>query len=239
MQLTTPPLSPKIIHALANLNIYTQEDIQECNPCRAFLLLKKMGLGVTKTVFWQLVALSLDKAVSDLNNNEREYWLTSLHATPPVALFPTKQNMVCFMQQALIQAQSAADAGEVPVGAVVVYQNQIIAQAHNSCIEQCDVSAHAEISALRQAGSILGNYRLHECDLYVSLEPCIMCASAILQARIARLIFAATEPKTGAAGSILNLFAQKKLNNHTAILSGILADESRLILQNFFALKRV
>ena len=142
------------------------------------------------------------------------------------------------MQAALVQAALAAEAGEVPVGAVVVHCGNIVAQAYNRCVADCNVSHHAEILALAQAGQVLGSYRLNECDVYVSLEPCAMCASALMQARVARVIFAASEPKTGAAGSVVNLFANKVLNAHTAVLGGVLADEAQAILQQFFQSKR-
>jgi hypothetical protein len=102
----------------------------------------------------------------------------------------------------------------------------------------CNISHHAEIQALAAAGQVLGNYRLNECDVYVSLEPCAMCASAMIQARVARVVFAAHEPKTGAAGSVLNLFSNNQLNQHTAMLGGLLADEAKQQLQAFFRLRR-
>ena len=143
-----------------------------------------------------------------------------------------------WMRLALQAAHEAAARGEVPVGAVVVHRGEIIAQAHNRCVADCSISHHAEIQALAAAGQALGNYRLNECDVYVSLEPCAMCASAMIQARVARVVFAAHEPKTGAAGSVLNLFANKQLNQHTAILGGVLADEAKQQLQAFFRLRR-
>ena len=153
------------------------------------------------------------------------------------ALFPPLPEMERLMSAALAEAQKAADAGEIPVGAVVVKDGAIIAAAHNRCIASRDVSRHAEIAALAAAGQILGNYRLAECDLYVSLEPCVMCAGAILQSRIRRLVYAADEPKTGAR-SLLNLFADKRLNSHTAVRGGILAGQARQMLQDFFRLRR-
>ncbi|ULJ69868.1 tRNA adenosine(34) deaminase TadA [Wielerella bovis] len=238
MKLTTPPLAPKVIDALANLQIHCVRDLQKINPCRAFLLLKKSGLSVTQSVFWQLVALCSLKTVQDLTAKQRAYWLQQLRNTPPVAIFPTKNQMETYMHAALFQAALAAKIGEVPVGAVVVHRGEIIAAAHNRCIADCNISHHAEIQALAQAGQVLGNYRLNECDVYVSLEPCVMCASAIVQARVARVIFAAREPKMGAAGSVIDVFANKQMNVHTAVLGGILADEAQTILLNFFRLRR-
>lgn len=143
-----------------------------------------------------------------------------------------------FMQLALIQAQRARDLGEVPVGAVVVKEGVIIATGYNQPIGRHDPTAHAEIMALRAAAEKLGNYRLPGCDLYVTLEPCAMCCGAMLHARLARVVFGATDPKTGAGGSVVNLFAHEQLNHHTEIVGGILAIECGAILKSFFAERR-
>jgi len=143
-----------------------------------------------------------------------------------------------FMQLALAQAELAAAQGEVPVGAVVVHQGQVVAQAHNAPIGLNDPTAHAEVLALRAAAQHLGNYRLEDCTLYVTLEPCAMCAGAMLNARLPRVVWGATEPKTGAAGSVLNVFAQAQLNHHTQQLGGVLAHQSTALLQAFFQSQR-
>ncbi len=143
-----------------------------------------------------------------------------------------------YMARALSEARLAARRGEVPVGAVVVYQGQIIAAASNAPVQTHDPTAHAEILALRAAAAQLGNYRLAECSMYVSLEPCAMCASAVMQARLKKLVFAAPEPKTGAAGSVLDLFADRRLNHQTQVESGLLAAQSRALLQTFFKARR-
>lgn len=235
---STPPFSPKVVKILSDCRIRTRQDLQAASPSVAFLLLKASGLRVTKSVFWQLVAFSLDKNAWQLSDEERVFWTKTLNNTPPVARFPSEETMQHFMREALFQAALAAKHNEVPVGAVVVRENQIIARAHNACVTHCDVSGHAEIQALRQAGQVLGNYRLESCDLYVSLEPCAMCASAIMQARVKRVIFAAREEKTGAAGSVINLFTNTQLNYHTACCGGILAEESARLLNDFFRLRR-
>jgi tRNA(adenine34) deaminase len=142
------------------------------------------------------------------------------------------------MQVALAEARAAMAAGEVPVGAVVVKNGQIIATGRNSPIDAHDPTAHAEIVALRAAAKAQGNYRLDGCELYVTLEPCAMCSGAMLQARLKRVVFAALEPKTGAAGSVLNLFAEQRINHQTAVQGGVLAEESAALLQTFFAAKR-
>ncbi|NOS96505.1 MAG: tRNA adenosine(34) deaminase TadA [Methylotenera sp.] len=143
-----------------------------------------------------------------------------------------------FMQQALELARIAADAGEVPVGAIIVKDGVIIGRGSNAPISTNDPTAHAEIRAMRDAATHLGNYRLVDCTLYVTLEPCAMCTGAIQHARIARLIYGASDPKTGACGSVVNLMAEPKLNHHTDITKGVLAQECSAILSAFFSARR-
>lgn len=143
-----------------------------------------------------------------------------------------------FMQIAIALAQEAGAEGEVPVGAVVVKDGFIIGRGYNAPIKQHDPSAHAEIRALRDAAKNMGNYRLIDCTLYVTLEPCAMCAGAIQHARIAHLIYGANDPKTGACGSVINLMAEAKLNHHTSVTSGVLADECAALLTAFFKERR-
>jgi tRNA(adenine34) deaminase len=143
-----------------------------------------------------------------------------------------------FMQQAISQAHNAWALGEVPVGALVVKDGEIIATGFNQPIGTHDPTAHAEIMALRAAAAIVGNYRLPGCELYVTLEPCAMCAGAMMHARLARVVFGASDPKTGVCGSIVNLFEQEKLNHHTAVIGGVMADECGKLLKEFFAARR-
>ena len=143
-----------------------------------------------------------------------------------------------FMQLALEQARAAAAAGEVPVGAVVVKDGRVIATGRNAPIVANDPTAHAEMQALRAAAVAVGNYRLEGCELFVTLEPCAMCSGAMLHARLDRVVFGAPDPKTGAAGSVLNLFAQPQLNHHTQVQGGVLADACAAMLQGFFQDKR-
>jgi tRNA(adenine34) deaminase len=143
-----------------------------------------------------------------------------------------------FMQQALDQAKLAAMAGEVPVGAVLVRDGKIISRGFNQPISNSDPSAHAEMMALRAAAHIESNYRLPGTTLYVTLEPCIMCAGAMLHARVERVVFGATEPKTGAAGSVLNVFSEKQINHQTQVEGGIMSDECGQILRDFFKGRR-
>jgi len=146
------------------------------------------------------------------------------------------------MRLALDQALNAELAGEVPVGAVIVRETdqgrQVIATGYNRPITTHDPTAHAEIVALRHAALLLQNYRLPDCELYVTLEPCAMCAMALMHARFKRVVFAASDPKTGAAGSVANLFAEARLNHHTEVLGGVLAEPASALLRRFFAERR-
>lgn len=143
-----------------------------------------------------------------------------------------------WMGEALALARQAMARGEVPVGAVVVKDGAIVGRGGNAPIAASDPTAHAEIAALRDAARALGNYRLPDCDLYVTLEPCAMCAGAILHARIRRLVFGARDPKTGACGSVVNLFGEPRLNHHTTVTAGIAAEACGRLLSDFFLARR-
>jgi len=143
------------------------------------------------------------------------------------------------MRAALEQARAAQAAGEVPVGAVLVKDGTIIGAGFNAPISRHDPSGHAEIVALRDAAARLGNYRLPGCALYVTLEPCAMCVGAMFHARIARLVYGAADPKTGACGSVIDLFAEPRLNHHATVTAGVMAEECGTPLRQFFAAKRV
>jgi tRNA(adenine34) deaminase len=143
-----------------------------------------------------------------------------------------------FMREALRQAQKANEAGEVPVGAVIVRAGKIIARAHNQVELLKDATAHAEMLALTQAEAAVGDWRLAECDLYVTKEPCAMCAGALVHTRIRRVIFGCTDPVAGAAGSVMNLLQMPALNHRCEIASGVLQDECATILQDFFRNRR-
>lgn len=144
-----------------------------------------------------------------------------------------------FMRLAMAMAVEAASLGEVPVGAIVVKDGQVIGQGRNAPISLNDPTAHAEIQAMREASRFVGNYRLVDCTLYVTLEPCAMCSGAIQHARIARLVYGASDPKTGCCGSVVNLMAEQKLNHHCAVSGGILATECGALLSDFFRQRRL
>src|SRR5260370_19444732 len=142
------------------------------------------------------------------------------------------------MRESLRLAVRAAERGEVPVGALVVKDGKVIGRGYNAPISSKDPTAHAEIQALREATKKLGNYRLEGCSLYVTLEPCAMCAGAIMHARIARLVYGASDPKTGACGGVVDLFSEKKLNHHTTVTGGFLATEAGAPLFHCFTRQR-
>lgn len=142
------------------------------------------------------------------------------------------------MREALALARGAQARGEVPVGAIVVRDGLIVGRGGNAPIAANDPTAHAEIAALREAATAVGNYRLPDCEMYVTLEPCVMCAGAIMQARIRRLVFGARDPKTGACGSIVDLFEDARLNHHTRVTAETLAAECGALLSAFFAARR-
>lgn len=144
-----------------------------------------------------------------------------------------------FMRMAIALAQTAASQGEVPVGAVVVKNGEVIGRGSNAPISLSDPTAHAEIRAMREAAQYLGNYRLVDCTLYVTLEPCAMCSGAIQHARIARLVYGASDPKTGCCGSVVDLMAEQKLNHHCEVTQAVLAEECGSLLSNFFRQRRL
>jgi tRNA(adenine34) deaminase len=151
---------------------------------------------------------------------------------------PPNPSDAALMREALALAEHAAAAGEVPVGAVVVADGRIVGRGSNRPIGAKDPTAHAEIVALREAAAALGNYRLPGCELYVTLEPCAMCVGAMIHARIARVVFGASDPKTGACGSVVDLPAVQLLNHHTRFEGGVLGEECAALLKKFFADRR-
>jgi tRNA(adenine34) deaminase len=143
-----------------------------------------------------------------------------------------------FMREALELARRAADAGEVPVGAVIVRNGAIVGRGYNQPVSGNDPTAHAEVMALRDAAERIGNYRLAECEMFVTLEPCAMCAGAIMHARLSRVVYGAADPKSGACGSVVDLFAEGRLNHHAKIVAGVMAEEAGAMLRDFFAVRR-
>jgi len=143
-----------------------------------------------------------------------------------------------FMKRALMRASDAQRAGEVPVGALIVREDGVVAEGFNRPIATCDPSAHAEIEVLRAAGRAIGSYRLNDCVLYVTLEPCVMCAAAMVHARVRRLVFGSWDPRAGAAGSTIDVFSLPSMNHRVDVFGGVMADESSALLTAFFAARR-
>lgn len=168
----------------------------------------------------------------------KQDWLARASAGIEVSEGPAADEDVAFMARALDQAHNAWALGEVPVGALVVRHAQVLATGFNQPIANHDPTAHAEIQAMRAAATLLGNYRLAGCTLYVTLEPCAMCAGAIQHARISRLVYGARDPKSGACGSVVDLFAEPRLNHHTAVTGDVLAERCGKTLSDFFAERR-
>jgi tRNA(adenine34) deaminase len=144
-----------------------------------------------------------------------------------------------YMRMAIALAEEAASLGEVPVGAIIVKNGEVIGRGRNAPISLNDPTAHAEIQAMREAAKHLGNYRLVDCTLYVTLEPCAMCSGAIQHARISRLVYGASDPKTGCCGSVINLMAENKLNHHCEVTSNVIGDECGSLLSSFFRQRRL
>jgi tRNA(adenine34) deaminase len=143
-----------------------------------------------------------------------------------------------FMQAALAEARAAAASGEVPIGAVLVHEGQILARAGNRTIRDCDPTAHAEIVVLREAARVLGNHRLADTTLYVTIEPCSMCAGAIIQARVPRLVYGASEPRGGAVQSCFEVLSHPDLNHRVEVVSGVLSEDCGAVIRSFFAGRR-
>jgi tRNA(adenine34) deaminase len=142
------------------------------------------------------------------------------------------------IEAALVEARHAAEAGEVPIGAVIVYEDEILTRGQNRVLRDNDPTAHAEIVALREAAKLLGNYRLNGCTLYVTLEPCAMCAGAMIHARLDRLVYAAPDPKSGAAGSVLSVINHPQLNHQMQVEQGIRTEQAAELLRSFFRERR-
>src|SRR6266516_1922799 len=163
---------------------------------------------------------------------------TNWNETPLAYGASTSDEYERWMREALALAHAAQMRGEVPVGAIVVRDGAIVGRGGNAPIAGSDPTAHAEIAALRVAGATLGNYRLPDCDLYATLEPCAMCAGAIMHARIRRLVFGARDPKTGACGSVVDVFAERCLNHHTTVIGDVRSEPCSKLLSDFFAARR-
>ncbi|SCK06110.1 tRNA adenosine(34) deaminase TadA [Vogesella sp. LIG4] len=236
--LSSPPLPPNAIRWLAALNIHSRAELQAVGAVRAYLLLKAAGHSATERLLFALEAAARGEHWSALADDDRAGLRAAAANHAPVRPLPPQAERQRFMAEALALAAEAARHGEVPVGAVVVQQGRIVGRGYNQPVGSHDPSAHAEMVALRDAAARLGNYRLHGCQLYVTLEPCAMCAGAILHSRLDHVLYGAAEPRTGAAGSVLDLFAERRLNHHTAVDGGIEDAAAAALLAAFFAQRR-
>ena len=236
--LSSPPLPRNTLSHLAALGIVSREALRAQGVVHAFLLLKAAGHTVTQRLLFALEAAARGVHWQELDDTDRAQLLRALHDHPPVRLPPPAIEASRFMAEAMSLAEAAAAEDEVPVGAVVVKDGRIIGRGFNRPVASHDPSAHAEMVALREAAATLGNYRLNGCDLYVTLEPCPMCGGAILHSRLDRVIYGATDPKIGAAGSVLNLFGERALNHQTALFGGVEATACGQLLSDFFRRRR-
>ncbi|MBI3146070.1 MAG: tRNA adenosine(34) deaminase TadA [Pseudogulbenkiania sp.] len=236
--LSSPPLPPNTVQHLAELGIASREQLRAQGVVHTFLLLKAAGHTVTQRLLFALEAAARGVHWQELDDADRAQLTRAQHDHPPVRLPPPPAEANRFMAEAMGLAKAAAAQGEVPVGAVVVRDGRIIGRGFNRPVISHDPSAHAEMVALREAAATLGNYRLSGCDLYVTLEPCPMCGGAILHSRLDRVIYGATDPKIGAAGSVLNLFGERALNHQTALFGGIEAAACGQLLSDFFRRRR-
>lgn len=236
MNTQLPFLSTKTLAQLDALGIHTREQLKELGAVAVFLALKSRHQGITKKM---LAALCAAEHGTPIHEKQLEEAITLAQTMRFAPLMPNeKQEAEFWMNEALKQAKLAEKKGEIPVGAVIVQDGICISAAHNLPIETHDPSAHAELIALRNAAAILKNYRLNHATLYVTLEPCPMCAGAIFHSRLKRVVFGASDPKGGAGGGAVNLFAHPQLNPHTALSGGILQKPCQEILQNFFKNRR-
>lgn len=189
----------------------------------------------------QQLALAVDAAHSARSEQRaarRRAWMEKLSAGIEVTESEARPDDEMYMRMAIDQAHNAWALGEVPVGAVLVKDGQVVATGFNQPIGNSDPTAHAEVQVMRAAAELMGNYRLSHCSLYVTLEPCAMCAGAMQHARIARVVWGAPDPKTGACGSVVDLFAEPRLNHHATVRGGVLAPECGGLLTRFFAERR-
>ena len=230
-------LPPKVVDQLKQLGIFNTAQLREKGALSVFLQLQMCHRGLTRAILWRLYAIEWNMSLSDISSEIKQNLSYLLKQTAPIAIFPEQIIMEGWMRCALKEAKRAALMGEIPVGAVIVYQDQVIASGYNQMQKQCCVLYHAEMTAIEKASKILDNHRLLGCDLYVTVEPCMMCVGAILQARIRRVIYGALEAKTGMVVSVDQSIYQHT-NHHTTFLGGILTEECRQLMRGFFQAKR-
>ena len=236
--LPAPPLPASAIPWLAEIGVFDTETLRQRGPVLVFLQLKSRGRTVTRKLLFALAAAYRGLHWRQLDKEAKEDLIRELAEHPPVILPPTEAEISRYMGLALRLADQAKSEGEIPVGAVIISRGEVIGRGYNQPVVRHDPSAHAEILALRDAAARQSNYRLAGCDLYVTLEPCVMCSGAMMHARISRVIYGAPDARAGAAGSALNVFAEGRLNHHTTVFGNQLSDPCAELLRSFFRARR-
>ncbi|MFH4354061.1 MAG: nucleoside deaminase [Neisseriaceae bacterium] len=222
---------------LSSLQIISQRDLVREGALFVFARLRALYPGLTHSVLWRLYAVEQGLCMEAITSDVKQSLVDEIKKVPINRVFPHPSEMQYYMELALREANKAFEMQEVPVGAVIVQNQRVIATGYNQCLSGCYVGNHAELLAIKSASERLSNYRLENCDLYVTLEPCMMCTGAILQARVARVVYATAESKSGMVESF-DCRTYRHMNHHTAFLGGVLADESRALLANFFSTRR-
>ncbi|MCV2503114.1 MAG: tRNA adenosine(34) deaminase TadA [Neisseriaceae bacterium] len=231
-------LPPNILKKLKQLGIECQEDLVNEGSLTAFLKIKSIHLGLTQSILWKLYAIEKNIPYQNISQESKRKVLQEIKKHPIVKNFPTKEEMEKFMQLAILEAKKSLLDDEVPVGAVVVQNGEIIGRGYNQCIKGYNIANHAEMLAIKVASEKIKNYRLDDCDLYVTLEPCMMCTGAIIQSRISRVVYGTKEAKTGMIESF-DSSSYRYMNHHTAFKGGILEQECKQLLVDFFSSKRI
>lgn len=228
-------LPPIIVQKLQELHITTREDLVAIGSLTAFATIQAQHLGLTKSILWRLYAIEHQLSMKQISNTIKHHLNQQLKPLPKIKNFPCALVMKNYMHLAITEAKKAYSHHEVPIGAIVVYKEKIIGTGYNQCIMGHSITHHAELLAMGEASQYLKNYRLEGCDLYVTVEPCMMCTGAIIQTRMARVIYGIREAKTGAVHSC-NLASY--MQHPTVFKGGILSEECHKLLSQFFAAKR-
>ncbi|QRN40825.1 MAG: cytidine deaminase [Neisseriaceae bacterium] len=227
----------RVLGELKQLGIESKEDLIKEGSLSVFLKIKSVHLGLTQSILWKLYGIEHNIPYWNISKQLKTEILQELKKFPIVKEFPCQEEMNRYMQLAVLQAQKAFWDDEVPVGAVVVLKGRVIGVGYNQSFKGRNIINHAELLAIKAASEELNNYRLDNCDLYVTLEPCMMCTGAIIQSRISRVIYGAKEAKTGMVESF-NPAHYRYMNHHCAFKGGVLASECKRLLTDFFETKR-
>ena len=223
---------------LQEIGIYNLKELDEIGFIQAFSLIKNKFPSVTFNLLYELFCLLNNISFSDLTKEMKQKLIIEYKKQPPQYAMPDSMLIEKYLNCALELAMIAYEEQEIPIGAVIVYNNQIIGQGYNQTRQYNDILAHAEIQAIRKAQEYLGNFRLNQCDLFVTVEPCVMCSGAIINSRIKRVVFGANEPKTGACISQYKIFENKAVNSHCQQIGPINQHKYGQLMQDFFRGKK-